>query len=154
MSDYIVRAMAAEGQIRAFSATTRELVEKARELLYQPLATELWKILTAGTMMGCMMKGENDLLTLQIRGTGPIQGLVVSADSSGKVKGYVFEPNVILPADKNKKLNVSEAIGAGMLSVTRDLSLKEPYSSQTHLVTGEIAKTLLITLRSEQIPSQ
>lgn len=156
MNDYIVRAIAADGQIRAFAATTKETVEKARELHNtSPVATAaLGRLLTAGTMMGAMMKGDKDLLTLQIRGTGPIKGIVVSADSTSKVKGYVFEPNVILPPNKNGKLDVSEALGAGMLSITRDLGMKEPYSSQTNLVTGEIAEDLThYFANSEQVPS-
>lgn len=156
MSDYIIRATAGEGQIRAFVATTKEMVEKARSLHNtSPVATAaLGRLLTAGAMMGCMMKGDKDLLTLQIRGTGPLKGIVVSADSSAKVKGYVFEPDVLLPATKEGKLDVAEAIGVGMLSITRDLGMKEPYSSQTNLVTSEIAEDLThYFANSEQVPS-
>lgn len=156
MSDYIIRATAAGGQIRAFVATTKEIVEKARQLHNtSPVATAaLGRLLTAGAMMGVMMKGDKDILTLQIRGTGPIKGIVVTADSNANVKGYVFEPNVIIPANKNGKLDVGEALGAGMLSVTRDLGMKEPYSSQTNLVTGEIAEDLThYFANSEQVPS-
>lgn len=156
MSDYIIRATAAGGQIRAFVATTKETVEKARQLHNtSPVATAaLGRLLTAGAMMGVMMKGDKDIITLQIRGTGPIKGIVVTADSNANVKGYVFEPNVIIPANKNGKLDVGEALGAGMLSVTRDLGMKEPYSSQTNLVTGEIAEDLThYFANSEQVPS-
>ena len=156
MSDYIVRGMAANGQIRVLAATTKETVEKARELHNtSPVATAaLGRLLTAGAMMGAMMKEEKDIITLQIRGTGPIQGLVVTADSSANVKGYVFNPNVIIPANKDGKLDVAEAIGVGMLSVTRDLGMKEPYSSQTNLITSEIAEDIThYFANSEQVPS-
>lgn len=156
MSDYIIRATAAGGQIRAFVATTKETVETARKLHEtSPVATAaLGRLLTAGAMMGVMMKGDKDIITLQIRGTGPIKGIVVTSDSQAKVKGYVFEPNVIIPANKEGKLDVGEALGAGMLSVTRDLGMKEPYSSQTNLVTGEIAEDLThYFANSEQVPS-
>lgn len=156
MSDYIIRATAGDGQIRAFVATTKDMVEKARNLHNtSPVATAaLGRLLTAGAMMGIMMKGDKDLLTLQIRGTGPLKGIVVSADSSAKVKGYVFEPDVLLPATKDGKLDVAEAIGVGMLSITRDLGMKEPYSSQTNLVTSEIAEDLThYFVNSEQVPS-
>lgn len=156
MSDYIIRATAGDGQVRAFAATTKDTVETARKFHNtSPVATAaLGRLLTAGAMMGCMMKGEKDILTLQIRGTGPIKGIVVTADSSANVKGYVFNPDVIIPANKDGKLDVAEAIGIGMLSVTRDLGMKEPYSSQTNLVTSEIAEDLThYFANSEQVPS-
>ena len=94
MSDYIIRGTAAEGQIRAFAATTRELTEHARQAHNtSPVATAaLGRLLTAGGMMGITMKGEEDLLTLKIQGDGPIEGLTVTADSHGRVKGYVYNP--------------------------------------------------------------
>ena len=101
MGDYIVRATAADNQIRAFAATTRELVEKAR-LAHNtsPVATAaLGRLLTGGAMMGVMMKGEKDVLTIQVKGDGPIGGLTVTADSQGHVKGYVDNPEVMLPAN-------------------------------------------------------
>ncbi|HIT91255.1 MAG TPA: Hsp33 family molecular chaperone HslO [Candidatus Merdenecus merdavium] len=156
MSDYIVRATAAKGQIRAFAATTRELVEEARQAHNtSPIATAaLGRLLTAGSMMGIMMKGEKDLLTLQIRGAGPMGGLTVTADHTGNVKGYVIHPEVMLPPNDQGKLDVGNALGAGLLSVTRDLGLKEPYSSQTALQTGEIADDLTYYFAtSEQVPS-
>lgn len=156
MSDYIVRATAADNQIRAFAITSREMVEKARQIHNtSPVATAaLGRSLSAGAMMGSMMKGEQDLLTLQIRGDGPLGGITVTADSKAQVKGYVNEPAVLIPANEKGKLDVSGAIGNGMLQVIRDLGMKEPYVGQTELQTGEIAEDLTYYFAtSEQIPS-
>lgn len=156
MSDYIVRATAADNQIRAFAITSRDLVEKARQIHNtSPVATAaLGRSLSAGAMMGSMMKGEQDLLTLQIRGDGPLGGITVTADSKAQVKGYVNEPAVLIPANAKGKLDVSGAIGKGMLQVIRDLGMKEPYVGQTELQTGEIAEDLTYYFAtSEQIPS-
>lgn len=156
MSDYIVRAVAADNQIRAFAITSRELVEKARQIHNtSPVATAaLGRSLSAGAMMGAMMKGEQDLLTLQIRGDGPLGGITVTADSRAQVKGYVHEPMVLIPANAKGKLDVSGAVGKGMLQVIRDLGMKEPYVGQTELQTGEIAEDLTYYFAtSEQIPS-
>ena len=156
MSDYIIRGTAAEGQIRAFAATTRELTEHARQAHNtSPVATAaLGRLLTAGGMMGITMKGEEDLLTLKIQGDGPIEGLTVTADSHGRVKGYVYNPAVMLPPNAKGKLDVGGALGVGVLSVIKDISLKEPYVGQTILVTGEIAEDLTYYYAtSEQTPS-
>ena len=156
MSDYIIRATAAEGQIRAFASTTRELVEYARQAHNtSPVATAaLGRLLTAGGMMGITMKGENDLLTLKIQGDGPIEGLTVTADSKGRVKGYAYNPSVMLPPNDKGKLDVGGALGVGVLSVIKDIGLKEPYVGQTILVTGEIAEDLTYYYAtSEQTPS-
>lgn len=156
MKDYIVRATAAGAQIRAFAATTQNLVEQAREAHgTSPVATAaLGRLLTAGAMMGTMLKGEKDLLTLQIKGDGPIHGITVTADSSARVKGYVDYPKVMLPPNGLGKLDVGGAVGNGILTVIRDLGLKEPYVGQTVLQTGEIAEDLTYYFAaSEQIPS-
>ena len=155
MKDYIVRATAAEGQVRAFATTTKELVETAREHHNtSPVATAaLGRLLTAGAMMGSMMKNETDMLTLQVRGDGPLGGITVTADSKGDVKGYVNNPDVMLPP-KNGKLDVGGALGPGFLNVIKDMGLKEPYSGQTMLQTGEIAEDLTYYFAtSEQVPS-
>lgn len=154
--DYIVRGTAADGQIRAFAATTRNLVETARQMHgTSPIATAaLGRLLTAGTMMGSMMKGEKDLLTIQIKGDGPIGGITVTADSSARVKGYVHNPLVMLPASSEGKLDVGGAVGNGMLQVIRDIGLKEPYVGQVDLISGEIAEDLTCYFAvSEQVPS-
>ena len=156
MADYIIRATAAARQIRAFASTTRELVENARMAHNtSPVATAaLGRLLTAGGMMGSMMKGEDDLLTIKIQGDGPIEGLTVTADSKGNVKGYAYNPVVILPANASGKLDVGGALGVGVLSVIQDIGLKEPYVGQTILVTGEIAEDLTYYYAtSEQTPS-
>lgn len=156
MTDYIVRATAANNQIRAFAATSRDLVEFAREAHNtSPVATAaLGRLLTAGAMMGVMMKGEKDLLTLQIQGDGPIRGITVTADAKGNVKGYVGNPSVCLPANRRGKLDVAGAVGNGYLHVIKDLGMKEPYAGQTALKTGEIAEDLTYYFAaSEQVPS-
>ena len=154
--DYIVRATAANAQIRAFACTTREMVETARQAHNtSPVMTAaLGRLLSAGAMMGSMLKGEKDLLTLQIRGDGPGRGLTVTADALGNVKGYALVPDVILPANSVGKLDVSGALGAGYLNVIKDLGLKEPYAGQVQLQTGEIAEDLTYYFAtSEQVPS-
>jgi molecular chaperone Hsp33 len=155
MTDYIVRATAADNQIRAFAATTRDMVETAREHHEtSPVATAaLGRLLTAGAMMGSMMKNDTDMLTLQIRADGPLGGITVTADAHGDVKGYVLNPDVMLPP-KNGKLDVGGAVGIGLLNVIKDMGLKEPYVGQTILVTSEIAEDLTYYFaNSEQVPS-
>lgn len=156
MSDYIVRAMAANQQIRAFAATTRELVEHARSIHNtSPVATAaLGRLLTAGAMMGASLKSEKDILTLQIKGDGPMSGLTVTADSSSNVKGYVNNPTYINPPNYLGKFDVGGAIGYGILRVIKDMGLKEPYVGETDLITGEIAEDLTYYFaKSEQIPT-
>lgn len=155
MKDYIVRATAANAQIRAFAAVTTEMVEEARQRhRTSPVATAaLGRLLTGGVMMGSMMKNPTDMLTIQIKCSGPIGGLTVTADSLGNVKGYVHEPQVMLPP-KNNKLDVGGALGQGVMTVIKDMGLKEPYSGQTILQTGEIAEDLTYYFAtSEQVPS-
>ena len=156
MGDYMVRATAANAQVRAFAVTTKELVETARQAHNtSPVVTAaLGRLLTAGVMMGSMLKGDDDLLTLQVRGDGPVRGLTVTANAKGEVKGYATVPDVILPANAKGKLDVGGAVGRGTLSVIRDLGLKEPYVGQTALVTGEIGDDLTSYFAtSEQTPS-
>ena len=154
--DYIVRATAADSQIRAFAATTKETVELARQYHNtSPVATAaLGRLLTAGAMMGAMMKGEQDLLTLQVKGNGPLGGITVTADSAANVKGYVNNPEVLIHANEKGKLDVGGAVGAGILNVIRDMGLKEPYVGQCELQTGEIGDDLTYYFAtSEQVPS-
>lgn len=156
MTDYIVRATAADSQIRAFAITSKELVEEARvHHNTSPLMTAaLGRLLSGAAMMGTMMKGEKDLLTLQIQCSGPAKGLTVTADAKGNVKGYAVVPDVILPPNKMGKLDVGGALDMGVLSVIKDMGLKEPYVGQTVLQTGEIAEDLTYYFAtSEQIPS-
>lgn len=154
--DYIVRATAGNGQIRAFACTTRELTEYARSVhnLSPVASAALGRLMAGGLMMGSMLKGGNDLITLKVEGAGPARGALVTADSCGGVKGYVNVPDVMLPARADGKLDVGGAFGAGFLSVIKDMGLKEPYVGQTALVSGEIAEDLTYYFAtSEQIPS-
>ena len=156
MTDYVVRATAANAQIRAFACTTRETVETARVAHNtSPVITAaLGRLLSAGVMMGSMLKSEQDLLTLQVKGEGPVRGLTVTADAKGHVKGYPIVPDVILSANAIGKLDVAGAVGPGTLTVIKDMGLKEPYSGQVELQTGEIAEDLTYYFAaSEQVPS-
>ena len=155
MKDYIVRATAGNTQIRAFAAVTTNLVEEARvHHQTSPVATAaLGRLLTGGVMMGSMMKNDTDMLTIQIKCSGDIEGLTVTADSQGNVKGYVFNPDVMLPP-KNGKLDVGGALGQGVMTIIKDMGLKEPYVGQTILQTSEIAEDLTYYFaNSEQVPS-
>ncbi|MDD5899984.1 MAG: Hsp33 family molecular chaperone HslO [Lachnospiraceae bacterium] len=156
LQDYIVRASAADGQIRAFAATTGNLVERARKIHgTSPVATAaLGRLLTGAAMMGSMMKGRADVLTVQIMGDGPIGSLTVTADSMARVKGIVQNPEVMLPPSKEGKLDVGGAVGTGMLRVIKDLGLKEPYIGEIELISGEIAEDFTYYFAaSEQVPS-
>ena len=154
--DYIVRATAANASIRAFAITSRDLVETARtDHNTSPVMTAaLGRLLSGGAMMGAMLKGDKDLLTVQIQCSGPAQGLTVTADSKGNVKGYAVNPVVNLPPNAQGKLDVGGALDLGILSVIKDMGLKEPYVGQCQLQTGEIAEDLTYYFAtSEQIPS-
>lgn len=156
MADYMVRATAANAQIRIFAATTRDLVEKARVAhnTSPVVSAALGRLLTAGVMMGSMMKGDKDILTVQFKGNGPMKGMTVTADAKGNVKGYAEEPMVIIPANDKGKLDVGGAIGIGFLSVIKDMGMKEPYVGQTELKTGEVGDDLTYYFAtSEQTPS-
>ncbi len=156
MSDYMVRATAANHQIRGFAITSKEMVEEARNRHNtSPVITAgLGRLLSGGAMMGAMMKGEDDLLTLQIKCQGPVQGMTVTADAKGNVKGYAEIPDVMLPPNHLGKLDVGGAVGPGILNVIKDMGLKEPYVGQVALQTGEIAEDLTYYFAtSEQIPS-
>ncbi|MBQ8816186.1 MAG: Hsp33 family molecular chaperone HslO [Lachnospiraceae bacterium] len=156
MSDYIVRAIAANAQIRAFACTSRETVEAARQHHNTtPVVTAaLGRLLTGGVMMGTMLKGEKDVLTLQVHAGGPIQGMTVTADAFGHVKGYPNNPYVDLPLNAKGKLDVAGAVGVGFMNIIKDLGLKEPYVGQTVLQTSEIAEDLTYYFAtSEQVPS-
>lgn len=155
MNDYIVRGIACEGQIRAFAATTKNLVEEARKRHNtSPIATvALGRLLTGGAMMGTMMKNDTDLMTIQIKANGHIGAMTVTADSKGNVKGFVAHPDVMLPL-VDGKLDIAGALGIGVLSVIKDIGLKEPYVGDTILVTSEIGDDLTYYFAtSEQIPS-
>lgn len=156
MNDYIVRATAADSSIRAFAITSRAMVEEARcDHQTSPVMTAaLGRLLSGAAMMGMMMKGEKDLLTVQIQCSGPAKGLTVTADAKGHVKGFPMVADVELPPNAQGKLDVGGALGLGVMSVIKDLGLKEPYVGQIALQTGEIAEDLTYYFAtSEQVPS-
>ena len=156
MSDYILRATAAGERIRAFAIRSTEMAEYARQRHNSsPVVTAaLGRLLSAAAMMGVMMKGEKDVLTITMKGDGPIGSLTVTADSKGNVKGFADNPVVIIPPNYAGKLDVGAAIGYGELTVIKDMGLKEPYVSQVPLGTSEVAEDLTYYFaKSEQTPS-
>lgn len=158
MSDYIVRATAAEGTVRAFAAITTDMVGEARNLhSLSPVASAaLGRTMTAAAMMAKMkLKAEDDKITIQIKGDGPLGGIVVASDSNSNVRGYVYNPEVLLPLNSAGKLDVGRAVGHdGYMNVIMDLGLKEPYIGYVKLVSGEIAEDMAYYFASsEQIPS-
>lgn len=156
MKDYMIRATAAQGAVRAFAITAKELTEQARAYhdTSPVISAALGRLLAAGAMMGMMVKEKDGLLTLQVIGDGPAKGLVVTADGAGHVKGYPQVPWVELAANAMGKLDVGGAVGSGILRVVKDLGLREPYVGTTQLQTGEIAEDLTYYFASsEQVPS-
>ncbi|WGX76501.1 Hsp33 family molecular chaperone HslO [Paraclostridium bifermentans] len=157
MKDYVLRATAGDGQVRAFVATTRNMVERARDLhkTSKVATAALGRTLTATSMMGLMMKNDGDKITVIIKGGGPIGSILATANSKGIVKGYVDNPNVVVEDYENGKLNVAAAVGSeGTVRVTKDLGLREPYNGSYPMVSGEIAQDLTYYFAlSEQTPS-
>ncbi len=156
MTDYLIRATAADAQVRAFAVTSRDLVEEARDRhdLSPVVTAALGRLMTGACLMGSMLKGEKDVLTLQISGDGPVGGMTVTADSRGNVKGYANRPQAMMPPNAQGKLDVGGVIGAGYLRVIKDMGMKDPYASQVALQTGEIADDLTYYFAaSEQVPS-
>ncbi len=154
--DYMVRATAADAQIRAFAITSRNLVEEARKIhdLSPICSAALGRLMSGALMMGDMLKNEKDALTITIEGDGPIGGLLATVNNRGQVKGYVRNNAVALPNNEGGHLNVGGAVGNGTLTVTRDLGLKDPYVGTIQLLSGEIADDLTCYFaESEQIPS-
>jgi molecular chaperone Hsp33 len=156
MSDYAIRVTAANGQLRGFAALTTGLVgELQRRHHTWPVASAaLGRTVTVGAMMGLMLKSEQDRLTIQIKGDGPLGQIVVDADAQGHVRGYVDNPAVDLPPNAAGKLDVAGAVGKGMLYVIKDLGLKEPYRGASPIVSGELGDDFTYYFTSsEQIPS-
>ncbi|MGL6105262.1 Hsp33 family molecular chaperone HslO [Romboutsia sp.] len=157
MTDYVIRATGGEGQVRAFIATTTEMVEESRRLhsTSKVATAALGRTLTATSIMGLMMKNQGDKVTVIIKGGGPIGTILATSNVKGTVKGYVEKPNVEVPNYENGKLNVAAAVGNdGVVKVIKDLGLREPYNGAYPLVSGEIAEdfTHYFAL-SEQTPS-
>lgn len=156
MKDYIVRGIAANGTVRAFAVDTREMARHAAEVhqTYPVVTAALGRLLSAGAMMGSMMKGDKDIITLTIKGDGPIGSITVTADSHGNVKGFPGNPAVDIPVKYPGKLDVGGAVGRGTLTVVMDLGLAEPYNGMIELQTGEIGDDLAYYFTvSEQTPS-
>lgn len=156
MEDYMIRATAADGQIRAFAVTTRNMAEEARKAHNtSPVATAaLGRLLSGDVMIGSMMKNDTDVLTINVRGDGEMGGVTVTADSKGHAKGYVVNPDVMLPANAKGKLDVGGAVGKGYLNVIKDIGLRDPYVGRVNLISGEIAEDLTYYFAiSEQTPS-
>ncbi len=157
MGDYILRAITGDGAVRALAAVTTQTAEQARQIHNTtPTATAaLGRLLTAASLLGCTMKGERDSLTIQMDGGGPAGRVVAISDSNANVKGFISNPLVDLSKNSKGKLDVGGAIGRnGFLGIIRDLGLKEPYSGQVALATGEVGDDLaLYFAQSEQIPS-
>lgn len=154
--DYMVRATAANAQIRAFAATTKDLAEYGRKAhgLSPIAAAALGRLMTGTVMMGTMMDEDNDLITVKIDGDGPMKGALATADRNGNVKGYVINPYVVMEPNAQGHLNVGGGFGEGTLTVIRDMGLKEPYVGQVPLYTGEVAEDLTYYFsKSEQTPS-
>ena len=154
--DYIVRASLANDSVRAFAISSTHLVAEARERHKTlPVVTAaLGRLLSAGAIMGSMMKGDKDIVTISLKGDGPAGYITVTADSHGHVKGFPGNPNVDIPRKYAGKLDVGAAVGRGLLTVSYDLGLKEPYSGQVEIQTGEIAEDLAYYFTvSEQLPS-
>ena len=143
MKDKIIKALAHNGKISITCANTTNLVEEARKIHdLSPVATAAFgRLLTIASIMGNEMKNQNDKMTIQIKGNGPIGTMLVTANNIPQVKGYVGEPHVDLPLNEFGKLDVGEAIGhEGFINVIKDIGLKEPYIGVSPLVSGEIAE--------------
>ncbi|MEG1254749.1 Hsp33 family molecular chaperone HslO [Clostridium sp.] len=157
MADKLIRATAKEGQIRIIAAITTDMAEEARKThdCMPTASAALGRMLTGGVLMGAMLKNDTDSLTLQIDGGGEAKGIVVTAHSDGAVKGYIGNPQVDLPLNEKGKLEVGGAIGkGGYLKVTKDMGLKEPYTGQVPIYTGEIGDDIAYYFTvSEQTPS-
>ena len=155
--DRIIRATAGDGFIKMAVIEARDMVQRAREIHgCSPTASAaLGRTLCAASLMGEMLKEEKASLTIRINGGGPIGSIVAVSDSSGYVRGYAENPVVDLPLRSDGKLNVGAAVGRdGMLTVSRDLGMREPYIGSTELVSGEIAEDITrYLLESEQVPS-
>ena len=156
MADYLIRGTAAHDFVRAFAVTSAAVTETARKAhdLSPVASAALGRTLAAALMMGADMKNENDVLTIQFLGDGPIGGITATANSRGEVKGFVNNPSVILPPNEFGKLDVGGAVGRGSLQVLKDIGLKEPYAGQVDIQNGEIAQDLTYYFAvSEQVPS-
>lgn len=157
MVDVLIRGTSNDGSIRFFCITTTHLVEEARKIHNTtPVATAaLGRMLTAGSIMGAMLKENKDKITVQINGKGPAGTILVVSDSSSNVRGYISNPYINMPSNSKGKLDVGGAVGTnGNLTIVKDLGLKEPYIAQVPITNGEIAEDITSYFAiSEQIPT-
>ena len=156
MKDYLVRGMTMDGLVKVVAIRSTEMVRRGAQLQgTTPNATAAFgRALTAASMMGNMQKVDDGSMTLQIKGTGPIGGMVCVSDAIGNVRGYVYNPNVPLVEKHPGKLDVGATVGAGTLTVIRDLQMKEPYVGSIELISGEIGDDVTAYfVQSEQIPT-
>lgn len=155
MSNRIIRALAAQGQVRALAITGTELVEEARRRhdTWPTSTAALGRSLMAVSMLGVTLKNDENI-TLRIQGDGPLGTVIAQSRADGTVKGYVQEPHTDIPPKHPGKLDVGGAVGKGFIHITRDMGLKEPYTGTAELVSGEIAEDLAYYFaQSEQTPS-
>lgn len=156
MEDYLVKALAYQGLVRAYAVAATDTVAEAqrRHDTWNTASAALGRSLVGGLLLGATLKGD-DRLTIKIQGDGPVGAIVVDANGHGEVKGYLQNPHVSLPLNEKGKLDVRGAVGTqGMFTVIKDLGLKEPFSGQTPLVSGELGEDFTYYLAiSEQIPS-
>ncbi len=156
MTDILVRGQSIDGSIKAFVAVTTDLVNEAQRLhdTFPTATAALGRTLTAAAIMGMNLKNETDSITIQFRGDGPLGNMVAVTDYKSRVRGYVVNPYADPPLNSKGKLDVGGAVGKGQLNVIYDLSLKEPYSGQVPIVSGEIAEDLTYYFaKSDQIPT-
>lgn len=156
MKDRLIRMIDKEGHFRAFAIDSHGLVEEARRIHgTSPVVTAgLGRTLTAAAIMGAELKSEQETVSIQFKGDGPVGCIVAVSDNDSRVRGYVGEPLVDLPLKPNGKLNVSGSIGTGHLTVIRDLGMKEPYVGRVELQSGEIAEDIAYYYAtSQQTPS-
>ena len=154
MRDYLVKAYAFDGTVRLYTAVTTNLVNEAQQRhdLWPTSAAALGRLLTASVIMGAMYKGDQEL-TIRVDGNGPIEGMVATTNTFGEVRGYVGNPHVFLQYDSGK-LNVGMAVGQGFIHVTKDLKVRDMFTSSSTIQTGEIAEDFAYYFTaSEQIPS-
>ncbi|PBB04899.1 MULTISPECIES: Hsp33 family molecular chaperone HslO [Salimicrobium] len=156
MKDHLIRATAFEGQVRAYAIQSTDMVEEARRRhdAWATTSAALGRTLTIGSMMGAMMKGD-DKMTIKVEGNGPAGAIIVDAASTGNVRGYIQNPHVDFDSNEHGKLDVARAVGdSGSISVVKDLGLKDYFTGQVPIISGEIAEdfTYYFT-NSEQVPS-
>ena len=156
MKDYLVKAVCFDGEIRAYAVRATQTVAQAQQRhdTWSASSAALGRTMVAALMLGATVKGE-DIITTKVQGNGPVKSIVVTANGSGQVKGYIQQPHVSLPLNEQGKIDVRGAVGSeGILSVIKDLGMKEPFSGQVPLVSGELGEDFTYYMaNSEQVPS-